>query len=60
MLAGWPALTDGGVAGPARVYPSTVKLVLAVVVPPPGLGFVTVMLAVPAADTSLAGIAAVS
>lgn len=60
IVAGWPALTDGGVPGPATVYPSTVNEVLAAVVPPPGLGFVTVILAVPAEDTSLAGIAAVS
>lgn len=60
IVAGWPALTEGGAAGPVTVYPSTVKVVLAAVVPPPGLGFVTVTLAVPAEDASLAGIAAVS
>jgi len=54
-----PALTVGRVAGPSTVKPSTVKLT-ALVVPPPGFGFVTVTFAFPAVATSLAGMAAVS
>ena len=53
IVACCPALT-GVLAGPLTVNPSTVK-VLAELVPPPGVGFVTVMFTFPAVATSLAG-----
>ena len=55
-----PAFTVTGDVGPASEKPSTVKAIDVGVGPPPGAGFVTVTLTVPAVDTSVAAIAAVT
>jgi hypothetical protein len=60
IVAVAPALTVTGEAGPVSEYPSIVNGIDVGVGPPPGLGFTTVTLTVPAVATSAAGTAAVT